>query len=88
MADEQPHEQNQVEPINPPTKRPVGFISDLFMTIHLGGKMSEQGADKVGQTISEGLRFFLKAIGTGAGIAFIFYFLPYVAEFINAIKHG
>lgn len=52
--------------------------------------MSVQGADKAGQTISEGLRFFLKSVGLGAGIALILWLSPYflnsLAEFILRLK--
>lgn len=61
-----------------------GFIRDLFSSIRIGGKMSEQGADKAGLTISEGVRFFFKAVG----IAFVFYFLPSLAEFIITLKNS
>lgn len=35
------------------------FISNLLLTVKLGGNMSEQGADQAGQTISTGIKFFL-----------------------------
>lgn len=85
MADEPQH---QIAPHRQNTGGKMGFISDLLTTINIGGKMSEQGADKAGLTISQGLHFFFKAIGTGVMIAMIFYFLPYLAEFINALRHG
>ncbi|EPY99246.1 TPA: hypothetical protein ACU21O_000483 [Mannheimia haemolytica] len=50
--------------------------------------MSEQGADKAGLTISEGVRFFLKSLGIGLFLALFFYFLPYLAEFIIAVKNN
>lgn len=40
-------------------KGKIGFISKLLMMINIGGSMSEQGADKAGQTISTGIKFFL-----------------------------
>lgn len=89
MADEPQH---QIAPHRQNTGGKMGFISDLLTTISIGGKMSEQGADKAGPTISEGLRFFLKSVGLGAGIALIFWLSPYflnaLAEFINALRHG
>ncbi|WGE65986.1 hypothetical protein NYR76_03220 [Actinobacillus equuli subsp. equuli] len=48
--------------------------------------MSEQGADKAGLTISEGLGFLFKSIGIGLAVALIFYFLPFLAEFILMLK--
>lgn len=54
------------------------------------GYMSEQGADKCGENISSGIRFFLKAVGIGALIALILWQLPNLAgaliQLINAIK--
>ncbi|MEG9487426.1 hypothetical protein [Mannheimia indoligenes] len=49
--------------------------------------MSEQGADKAGLTISEGVRFLLKSLGIGLFLALLFYFLPYLAEFIITVKN-
>ena len=53
-------------------------------------KMSEQGADQVGKDISEGFKFFLKAVGiglsVGGGMALLFWQLPALAEFIVTIK--
>lgn len=37
----------------------VRFISNLLTTVNIGGNMSEAGADKAGQTISTGIKFFL-----------------------------
>lgn len=52
--------------------------------------MSEQGADKCGENISSGIRFFLKAVGIGALIALILWQLPNLAgaliQLINAMK--
>lgn len=78
-----PHEANQQ-----PNYSLVRFISKLLTIVNIGGNMSEQGADKAGLTISEGLRFLFKSIGIGLAVALIFYFLPFLAEFINAIKNG
>ncbi|MDP0383987.1 hypothetical protein Q7Y45_08920 [Glaesserella parasuis] len=46
--------------------------------------MSEQGADKAGLEISEGLKFFLKASGVSVAIALILWLLP---DIINAIAN-
>lgn len=56
--------------------------------LRITGKMSQKAADQARLTISEGLRFLLKSIGIGLAVALIFYFLPFLTEFINAIKHG
>ncbi|MEE6041371.1 hypothetical protein [Avibacterium paragallinarum] len=37
----------------------IKFISKLLAIVQIGGNMSEQGADKAGQTISAGIKFFL-----------------------------
>ncbi|WP_196247568.1 hypothetical protein [Gallibacterium anatis] len=37
----------------------IGFISRLLTIVNIGGNMSEQGADKAGQTVSSGIKFFL-----------------------------
>ncbi|WP_324682519.1 hypothetical protein [Bibersteinia trehalosi] len=66
MADEPQH---QITPHRQNTGGKMGFISDLLTTINIGGKMSEQRAGKAGLTISQGLHFFFKAIGTGVMIA-------------------
>ncbi len=35
------------------------LLGKLFTSLKIGGNMSEQGADKAGQTISAGIKFFL-----------------------------
>lgn len=66
------------------------FWNNLFTRINIGRYMSEQGADKCGENISSGIRFFLKAVGIGAFIALILWQLPNLAgaliQLINAIK--
>lgn len=63
------------------------FISNLITNLNIGGNMSEQGADKAGLTISEGVRFFLKSVGIGLFLPLPFYFLPYLAESIITLKN-
>ncbi|BBE82938.1 TPA: hypothetical protein ACPSFK_000419 [Haemophilus influenzae] len=52
--------------------------------------MSEQGADEAGKDISDGFKFFLKAIGTGVLIALIFWqspnFMGALIQLINEFK--
>ncbi|MCT8565806.1 hypothetical protein NUS45_06635 [Glaesserella parasuis] len=52
--------------------------------------MSEQGADKAGLEISEGLKFFLKASGVSVAIALALWLLPDalngIADFIIKMK--
>ena len=36
----------------------VKFLNKLFTSFKIGGRMSEQGADKAGKDISFGIKFF------------------------------
>ncbi|OOF43304.1 hypothetical protein BKK51_11735 [Rodentibacter trehalosifermentans] len=53
------------------------FVSNLFTQINIGGSMSEQGADKYGENISSGIKFFLCCGGIALlAVAFAFgYYL-------------
>ncbi|WP_157019811.1 hypothetical protein [Muribacter muris] len=42
--------------------------------------MSEQGADQAGKAISDGFKFFLKAVGLGAFFALVFWQAPNITE--------
>ncbi|WP_237567610.1 hypothetical protein [Mannheimia haemolytica] len=48
--------------------------------------MSEQGADKAGLTISEGVRFFLKSLGIGLFLALVFLFFAVFSRIYNRRK--
>ncbi|WP_410681558.1 hypothetical protein [Avibacterium paragallinarum] len=41
----------------------IKFISKLLVIVQIGGNMSEQGADKAGLAISDGIKFFFKSLG-------------------------
>lgn len=56
----------------------VRFISNLLTTVNIGGSMSEAGADKAGQTISTGIKFFLCCGGLAllaVSVAFGYYLI-------------
>lgn len=56
----------------------VRFISKLLTVVNIGGNMSEQGADKAGQTISTGIKFFLCCGGVAllaVALAFGYYLI-------------
>ncbi|KAA6209772.1 hypothetical protein N8E87_12300 [Avibacterium paragallinarum] len=61
----------------------IGFISRLLA-------MSEQGADKAGLAISDGIKFLFKSVGMGIFIALILWLLPSalkgLSEFILALR--
>ena len=75
----------QVAEKSPRNTNVLPFIGKLLTNINIGGYMSEQGADKYGENISSGIKFFLKAVGIGALIALILWQLPLI-QLINAIK--
>lgn len=56
--------------------------------LKITGQMTPQGADRAKQTLTQGGKFFLKAVGIGAAFALIFWSLPHLADFILKIKHG
>lgn len=66
------------------------IIGKLLAQINIGGSMSEQGADEAGKDISDGFKFFLKAIGSGVLIALIFWqspnFMGALIQLINEFK--
>ncbi|AZI13442.1 hypothetical protein ACU6T4_03510 [Avibacterium paragallinarum] len=68
----------------------IGFISKLLAIVQIGGNMSEQGADKAGLAISDGIKFFFKSLGMGIFIALILWLLPSalkgLSEFILALR--
>ncbi|OOF45937.1 hypothetical protein BKK52_11925 [Rodentibacter trehalosifermentans] len=68
-----PHSANKSKP----NYSIVRFISNLLTTVSIGGNMSENGADKAGQTISTGIKFFLCCGGIALlAVAFAFgYYL-------------
>lgn len=86
MAIKKPRTENRSEPSNQDEANYsiLGFISNTVTKLTIGGKMSEQGADKAGLEISEGLKFFLKASGVSVAIALILWLLP---DIINAIAN-
>lgn len=56
----------------------VRFIGNLLTTVDIGGNMSEKGADKAGQTISTGIKFFLCCGGVSllaVALAFGYYLI-------------
>lgn len=68
----------------------IGFISRLLTIVNIGGNMSEQGADKAGLAISDGIKSFFRYVGMGIFIALILWLLPSVlnalSDFILAIR--
>lgn len=94
MATKKPHKANHTELLKSHNANEIHknysifrFIGNLITNLNIGGNMSEQGADKAGLTISEGVRFLLKSLGIGLFLALLFYFLPYLAEFIITVKN-
>ncbi|OOF35674.1 hypothetical protein BKK49_12320 [Rodentibacter rarus] len=65
-------------------------IGKLLTQLNIGENMSTQGADEAGKDISDGFKFFLKAVGAGAFIALICWQAPNLAaaliQLITAIK--
>lgn len=88
MRTEKPQRAKQTELLKQPNGLDIPILSHLITALQIGGKMSEQGADKAGLTISQGLKFFFVSLGFGLAMALIFYFLPFLAEFINALRNG
>lgn len=92
MAIKKPRTENRSEPSNQDKANYsiLGFISNTVTKLTIGGKMSEQGADKAGLEISEGLKFFLKASGVSVAIALALWLLPDalngIADFIIKMK--
>lgn len=84
MTIKKPRTANRPEPNNQDKANYsiLGFISNTITKLTIGGKMSEQGADKAGLEISAGLKFFFKACGIGIGIALVLWLLP---EFLDAL---
>lgn len=83
--------------ITPPKAEPTQdnssnfpVIGKLLTQLNIGENMSTQGADDAGKDISDGFKFFLKAIGSGVLIALIFWQSPNLAgaliQLINEFK--
>lgn len=64
------------------------LIFNLITKFTLGGKMSEEGADKAGMELYKGFKFCLITLAVCSGLALIFWQLPNLADFIIKLKHG
>ena len=64
------------------TKSILRFIFDINSNLNIGGKMSEEGADKAGLQLMAGIKFVLIACSLGIFIALLFWQSP---NFVKAI---